>query len=471
MSGRFRLRLDIGIDGSRSRERDANKPMPSSSSATVAAPLHDGKRCCSNDVAGMPCTTSNHDYQKEATKIRPEFDIAYDERTTFANVLRDIIETHFMGGHILDYLMLQQGDKECINKNSQMMKNDKASNISDDGNIDYSPNSRKRKRMGRRDEVYVLMYSKEDATMVQPYWSSHTHDNCSVGSSGNVGHHGKNSVRHLMLQLSTAQKTIKPHDLVSSFVHQKRHSMHDLDGINTTKYCSITANGGCKKQKLSNIDDYKNDYYIDMKLMTTRVDINAKDLGKKSSKQSSSKYNINVLLCEEHWRQSGKLLSWNLLYKPKASTKKSSVTSNHPAKNCSNNESNVNCASSTKKGDQQGQKQEHHHPALKSFLIHNFLGNNKILMAMAFLIPTKLILRGLDMMDGIQMSVDKPLFCQARTLNLERPAVLRQYFGLDHVDDSTTSDDVFAFVEEENVVWRSCYGVGSGSRTVGIYPK
>lgn len=69
-----------------------------------------------------------------------------------------------------------------------------------------------------------------------------------------------------------------------------------------------------------------------------------------------------------------------------------------------------------------------------------------------------LLLNGVDTIDGIKISVDKPSICQSRVINLVRPAVLRQYFGLD-LDIPTGRDDL---------VWRSSYGSGSGSTSVGI---
>ena len=69
-----------------------------------------------------------------------------------------------------------------------------------------------------------------------------------------------------------------------------------------------------------------------------------------------------------------------------------------------------------------------------------------------------LLLNGVDTIDGIKISVDKPSICQSRVINLLRPAVLRQYFGLD-LDIPTERDDL---------VWRSSYGSGSGTTSVGI---
>lgn len=58
---------------------------------------------------------------------------------------------------------------------------------------------------------------------------------------------------------------------------------------------------------------------------------------------------------------------------------------------------------------------------------------------------------------------DKPSMCQFRVLNLKRPAVLRQYFGMNVDTDKPTGRD--------DVIWRYSYGGGSGARTVGIHPK
>lgn len=49
--------------------------------------------------------------------------------------------------------------------------------------------------------------------------------------------------------------------------------------------------------------------------------------------------------------------------------------------------------------------------------------------------------------------------------NLRRPAVLRQYFGL----DLDTPD--LPPTGREDVVWRSSYGVGSGAKSVGIHNR
>ena len=84
-----------------------------------------------------------------------------------------------------------------------------------------------------------------------------------------------------------------------------------------------------------------------------------------------------------------------------------------------------------------------------SFSYHDFMQNSALL------------LNGIDTIDGIQMSVDKPRMCQSRVINLLRPAVLRQYFGLD-LDLPTERDDL---------VWRSSYGSGSGTTSVGINPR
>ena len=128
LSKSFRIRLDIGI------ERDNN---PSSSPFDVAA----------STIA------------KDDTRILPEFEITYNDETTFANVLTDdIIEKQLLGGHLLEFLEAQTN--------------------------------------GQREEVYVLMYSKKVATLVQPYWSSH----CSL--AGNSRRDGKK--RQLLLRLHSS---------------------------------------------------------------------------------------------------------------------------------------------------------------------------------------------------------------------------------------------------------------------------
>jgi len=148
--------------------------------------------------------------------------------------------------------------------------------------------------------------------------------------------------------------------------------------------------------------------------------------------------NLNILLCEEDWREDrkGKLLPKTVLFtqKPPAATRTDS--------------------------------KEKHHPELKSFLIPNFLGSNHLLIAMAFLAPTSLALRGVDTFDGIQPSVDRPSFCRSRALNFERPAVLRQYFGM-NVENTRGLPPP----RRESAAWRYVYGLGSGTQSVGIHPE
>ena len=145
--------------------------------------------------------------------------------------------------------------------------------------------------------------------------------------------------------------------------------------------------------------------------------------------------NVRIMLCEEHWRHRNKLLSCNVL----CHAPRRLLTSNNRAKQMT---------------------EQRHRKLLKSFLINDFI-KNKQRLAIAFLIPSALILRGVDTIDGIQISVDKPSMCQSRVINLLRPAVLRQYFGL-NLDISTGRDDL---------VWRSSYGSGSGTTSVGINPR
>mmetsp|Transcript_16265 Transcript_16265/g.29502 ORF Transcript_16265/g.29502 Transcript_16265/m.29502 type:complete len:469 (-) Transcript_16265:76-1482(-) len=375
----FRLRLDIGLDSSRSHREDA-KPPP-----LFATAVHKN----SSD------STKSTDYNNGGERICPELNITYNDQTTFANVLRDVIETNFLGGKLLDFLEYK---------------------------IPQNTND------GKRKELYVLMYSEDDATVLQPYWSSRWWSLGTI-SDGEMVHE---SVQQSLLQLSFGggpankdDEVIEPNVLVSSFV--QKH-FPNIDGVKEENY---------EKKRKRN---HPQSNCIDMKL-TTKICIVQDIIARRPNK-------VNILLCEEHWREKGKLLQWNVLCKPRSS----SVTNSSFANNQSRNTVSKSC--------------DQHHPALKSFLIHNFLTNNKLLTAMAFLIPTTLIHRGLETFEGIQLSVDKPSFCQVRSMNLERPAVLRQYFG---VDVDTTPD--LPAPEREDVVWRSCYGVGSGSRSVGIHPR
>lgn len=56
---------------------------------------------------------------------------------------------------------------------------------------------------------------------------------------------------------------------------------------------------------------------------------------------------------------------------------------------------------------------------------------------------------------GLMVTYDRPLGCQRHVTNFQRPAVLRQHFG--QVDHQTNSV--------------SCYGIGSGSVSVGTHPS
>ena len=87
----------------------------------------------------------------------------------------------------------------------------------------------------------------------------------------------------------------------------------------------------------------------------------------------------------------------------------------------------------------------------KSFLIQNALAHDMSRVAVS--IPHQLVFAELNSDDGIKVSLDKPLGCQEYKPNLNRPAVLRQFFGERKQDGS-----------------RSCYGNGSGSLSVGTHP-
>ena len=338
----FHLRLDIGIGIKKGSYHDA-LTNPFDGAFSHSAGIIDGGE-------GAP---------------HPEFEIAFNHRTTFADVLRNAFEVHLLGGHLLDFLQY----------NSQ------------------NSNGQERK------ELHMLAYSKEDATLVQPYWSSR-------------GTTVQKSKQQLLLQLSSgsggrADIVIDPSTLVISFIED-----HPWDPF----------------EKMRKLNSGRGVKFIDMKLIT------------KLASQVHEPINLNILLCEEDWREhcKGKLLPWKtVLFTHKSPTATISTRSD-----------------------------EQHHPGLKSFLIPDFLGSNHLLIAMAFLAPTSLVLRGVDTFDGVQPSVDKPSFCQTRALNFERPAVLRQYFGVNLEDAMSLPPP-----RREGEVWRKVYGLGSGSQTVGIHPE
>lgn len=292
--------------------------------------------------------------------LHPKFVIAYNQKTSFADVLRNVFEMHFLGGHLLDFLQY----------NSQTV----------DGQ--------------ERKELHVLAYSKVDATLLRSFWS----------------HYGETNVHNrkqgLFLQLSYSSggqaKIIDPSTLVISFVDE--HSWEIQNGGGDTNW-------------------------FDMKLVT-----------KLACEENNELKNVNILLCEEDWRKGfkGKLLEGKTFLFTKKAPAAPIITSS----------------------------KEQYYPTLKSFLIPNFLGSNQMLIAMAFLVPTSLILRGVDTLDGVKVSVDKPSYCQSRSLNLERPAVLRQYFGKDSDDSRSLSS-----ATREGAVLRKVYGSESGAQSVGIHPE
>ena len=304
---------------------------------------------------------ATQDVQSMSVDKHIEFVIPYTENNTFADVLRYTIEKERLGGHLLELLEAQ---------------ND-----------------------GRRDELYLLLYSKKDATLVQPYWNRIRRQDV------------KSNITRLKLQFSVGDEVIKC--LVHEFISEYRLNN------NSKKSTTITDGKLARNRMRKRVDSSNSDNIlcIDMKLIVKKICISYKPKPDK----------IRIMLCEEHWKYQNKMLSCNIL-------------SHAPRRLL------------TRKMTEQ-----RHRKLLKSFLINDFI-KNKQLLAIAFLVPTALLLRGIDTNDGIQISVDKPSMCQSRVINLLRPAVLRQYFGLD-LDIPTNRDDL---------VWRSSYGSGSGTTSVGI---
>ena len=88
----------------------------------------------------------------------------------------------------------------------------------------------------------------------------------------------------------------------------------------------------------------------------------------------------------------------------------------------------------------------------KSYLIENALSEE--CSGIAGYILRGLVFDELNSESGIRISLDKPLGCSQYSSNLERPAVLRQYFG-----ETLPSGS------------RYSYGNGTGSINVGTHPK
>ena len=340
------IRLQLGIDVA-SHTGDA-MPLPPDSACAAA-----------NDRAGAAHCTA-----------RADVCLACDARTTFADLLREAVERHSLGGRLLPFLEGGTG-------------------------------------AGRR-TLYALLYSDDDATLLRPHWSSRRGP-CDGASDGEDA---EAEIVRRSLRLSVGSRIMEPHGNVSDFLRERSSEGGD-HGANCR---------GSRKRKAGE-DTH---VCVDMKLTATECG------------HGTAPSRVNVLLCEEHWRKRGKILQCKVL--PGRGFDGS--LANRPVDNA-----NVI-----------------RHDALSSVLIPHFLQRNQLLTATALVVPSSLIFRGLDSLDGIQLSVDKPSYCGVRSLNLERPAVLRQYFGMDATSQLPVPTS-------EEAVWRSCYGMGSGSKSVGSHPR
>lgn len=88
---------------------------------------------------------------------------------------------------------------------------------------------------------------------------------------------------------------------------------------------------------------------------------------------------------------------------------------------------------------------------MTSFQIHDFC--NKKLLRAAIDMVSKITAGELNSNTGIHMSFDRPLGSNHYLVNLLRPAVLRQHFGM----------------KSKHGVY--CYGTGSGAKSVGTHPS
>jgi hypothetical protein len=87
-----------------------------------------------------------------------------------------------------------------------------------------------------------------------------------------------------------------------------------------------------------------------------------------------------------------------------------------------------------------------------SFLVEHVLTPNE--KQVAHNVVSNLIMSEINSIDGLRISFDKPLGSKCYMCNFERPAVLRQYFGL-----KAGHEEVCA------------YGSGTGAKTVGTHPS
>lgn len=395
-----RLRLDIGPDPP---GRDAHRrPSPRDAAA-------------SDGTAGPRIDRDGDDDDARPPRTIVEWDVDCvddDGTTTVARAVRDGIETRCLGGRLLEFLEIR------------------------------GPRDRRRARCG----LYALVYPDGHVTVVRPRWSSRPSSlsDDALRDDGGTTDEQRADDRCLValgVQISLLGggpaaaagegMIVAPDAPVGSLVRDRPPN--------------DAGNAACGQEKRRKLDSRQN-RCIDLKITTKLLH------GDMRGSCWTKPNKVNILLCEEHWRERGKLLQWTLCTsKASSTTNESFVGTNRPSSGITIHGGG-----------------ERHHPALKSFLVRDFLGEDRFLIAAACLVPTSLVLGGLDAFDGVQLSVDKPSFCQVRSLNLERPAVLRQYFGLDVDEDdaTTTTRD-----GREDVVRRSCYGVGSGACSVGIHPE
>ena len=255
---------------------------------------------------------ATQDVQSMSVDKHIEFVIPYTENSIFADVLRYIIEKEQLGGHILELLEAQ---------------ND-----------------------GRRDELYLLLYSKKDATLIQPYWNRIKQQDA------------KSNITRLKLQLSVGDEVIKCH-LVHEFMNEYRLNIekakyntdynHDKKSTSTSPDSAGHADGKLARNRMRKRDDSSNSdniLCIDMKLIVKKICISYKPKPEK----------ISIMLCEEHWKYCNKLLSCNVLYH--APNRRRLLT-------------------------RRMNTEQRHRKLLKSFLINDFI-KNKQLLAIAFLVPT-----------------------------------------------------------------------------------
>ncbi len=140
-------------------------------------------------------------------------DLAYDDATTFVDVLRDVVETHFLGGNLPRFL-----------------------DVHTDG----------------RQDLCVLLYSHNEATVVRPYWLQYWSPNNVLGDEDMANE----AVRPFLLQLSFDERSkdggfVDPSEYVEPFVRIHFGGAIGCDRKRKFNYLGSSGQNDCIEMKLA----------------------------------------------------------------------------------------------------------------------------------------------------------------------------------------------------------------------------